>query len=91
MPYDGWKDLAKGQWTLLTSNDCTKVTLQAFGYNIQIKGTVNTTPPLADDAAFTVERGEAISVTLADISEGIVPVRLFARSDEAQRIYVTHD
>jgi hypothetical protein len=82
-------------WTLVTTNDCTKITIQNLGARaIFIKGTNGTTPPAESATGIRLDPKFGESATLADLFPGTSGVnRVWVKGQRSMPclVLVMHD
>lgn len=81
-----------GSWTQLTDADVTSITFQnVSGYHMLVKATADATAPTSLDGAARYNPGQGErNVSLSDLFPGISGVRLWALSNEAVEVLVSH-
>ena len=84
--------LTAGQWTQLTNADANSVTFQnTGGYHILLKGTTDATAPTDNTGAIRANPGQGeLNVLLADLFPGISAARLWAYSEQAVGVFISH-
>ena len=84
--------LTAATWTQLTDADVTTITFQNTGSQyIQIKGTTDATAPTDATGALRYNPGQGeLNTALADLFPGIAAVRVWAYSDIAVPVMVSH-
>jgi len=84
--------LTAKSWTQLTDADVTKITFQNIsGYHILIKGTTGATAPTDTTGSIRANPGQGeLNVFMADLFPGISAARLWAYSDCAVEVFVSH-
>jgi len=95
MPKNAIVDIPPSQWVELTDNDVTSITFQNKGYsqdyhNIFIAVTGGATPTSLDGTLeYPPKYGER-NVSLSDLFPGGAGSRVFAYSQHATKIFVSH-
>ena len=84
--------LTPGQWTQLTDADVNSITFQnTGGYHILLKGTTDATAPTDKTGAIRANPGQGeLNVVLGDLFPGIAAKRLWAYSEQAVGVFVSH-
>lgn len=85
--------LTAGTWTQLTDADISALTFQnRSGYHMLVKATTDTTAPTDTAGAIRYNPGQGErNVLLADLFPGLTaPVRIWALSDQAIEVAVSH-
>ena len=84
--------LTAATWTQLTDADVTTLTFQNTGSQyIQINGTTDATAPTDATGALRYNPGQGeLNTALADLFPGIAAVRVWAYSDIAVPVMVSH-
>jgi hypothetical protein len=85
--------LTARQWTQITNDDAPAITFQnKGGYHALVKATVDTTAPTDFSGAIRYNPGQGEkNALLDDLFPGLAaPVRLWAWSDEAITVFVSH-
>jgi len=85
--------LTAGAWTLLTDSDISSITFQNRGaHHIHVAGTTSATPPSDFDGSIRYNPGQGErNVALADLFPGLTtPDRVYAYSDKAVQVFVSH-
>jgi hypothetical protein len=84
--------LAAGAWTQLTDADVLSITFQNTGsYHILIKGTTDATAPTDKAGAIRANPGQGeLNVSLSDLFPGISASRVWAYSEQAVGVFVSH-
>jgi hypothetical protein len=84
--------LTPGVWTQLTDADVSSITFQnRTAYPMLVKGTADATAPKTDEGAIRYNPGQGeINALMIDLFPGISAVRLWALSNEANDVMVSH-
>jgi hypothetical protein len=84
--------LTAGAWTQLTDADVSSITFQNIGsYHIFVKGTATATAPTDATGAIRYNPGQGErNVSLSDLFPGISAARVYAYSDDAVSVMVSH-
>ncbi|MEM9341418.1 MAG: hypothetical protein AAGA87_00065 [Pseudomonadota bacterium] len=92
MPQGTTITLPDDQWTELTNDNATTVTVQSLSaWPVQVKGSVNATPPTDDLGALELSPNIGIiNQTLQDVFPGSGFTRLFAKGRSGARVVIWH-
>jgi hypothetical protein len=84
--------LTAGAWTQLTDADISSITFQnTGGYHMLVKGTATATAPTDATGAIRYNPGQGErNVSLSDLFPGISAARVYAYSDDAVSVMVSH-
>lgn len=79
-------------WTQLTDADVSRITFQNVSdYDVLIKGTTDATAPTDATGAILANPGQGeLNVFMADLFPGIAVKRLWAYSEQAVGVFVSH-
>jgi hypothetical protein len=84
--------LTPREWTQLTDADVTSITFQnRAGYPMFVKGTTGATAPTDATGAIRYNPGQGeVNALMIDLFPGIAAVRLWALSEQANDVMVSH-